>query len=305
MNNIKYIKSGDAVYAVNLKAASSAILKAIAETHYPEVVDLIVNKSSYPEGVEPMARRVHGALPHVEDPDGPVVLIVRDPVERFRSACGEIRMTADKALDSLESGGFVNRHLLPTSRLLRNGVHLYRYETDLQEAVTALGLEYPLPEFLSTGGEKPDLTPEQLARVQAIYADDIALYNSITEPGQIYNTSHIPISTKDKDHKRQELSFARHQAVNGGMVFNGIPVRTDDQTRTELAIARQFAKENSELTIEWKLGNGSFITLNSDTIISLSDAVLAHQQSQFSREKELNALVDSANTADELSTIKW
>lgn len=108
-----------------------------------------------------------------------------------------------------------------------------------------------------------------------------------------------------KDLKRQELATARHNAVDGGTTFNGIPIRTDDQTRNELSTARQFAKDDPNLTIQWKLGNGQFITLDSPTIIAMADAVLAHQQAQFTRERELNALVDSATTAGELNAIAW
>jgi hypothetical protein len=105
--------------------------------------------------------------------------------------------------------------------------------------------------------------------------------------------------------KKQELAAARYAAVNGGTTFNGIPIRTDDQTRTELAIARQFAKENPNLTVQWQLGTGNFIALDAATIIAISNVVLAHQQAQFTKQSELTALVDAATTAEELNAVSW
>lgn len=108
-----------------------------------------------------------------------------------------------------------------------------------------------------------------------------------------------------KAHKRQALSDARYQAEIGGTTFNGIPLRTDRQTQATLTSAMLFAQADANFTTDWKLGDGQFITLDAATVIGLAGAVLSHVQTQFTREKDLNALVDSATTAEELNTITW
>lgn len=65
------------------------------------------------------------------------------------------------------------------------------------------------------------------------------------------------------------------------------------------------AISDPDMTVDWKLGNGQFITLNSPTIIALAGAVLAHVQAQFTQEKDLNILVDQATTFEELNAIVW
>lgn len=179
----QYIKSGSAHFALNFKAATSSIARAIVSAHYPDIEDNLINNTSYPEGLTVDNSRWHSQLPKTETPDGDVILIVRDPVERFRSACVETGKTPDEALSEQ---GQKNNHFWPTSRLLVDGCKLYRFESDLDAAATSLGLSLPLPNIDGGNGEKPTLTPEQLAQVQAIYADDIALYESITEAGQVW-----------------------------------------------------------------------------------------------------------------------
>jgi len=181
-----YVKAGDKFLALNFKAASSSLIRSISTEFYPELEDTLQNNTSYPEGVTSAGMRLHAFLDKTETPEGTTVLVVRDPVERFRSACAETFTTdVDALLAKIESGERYANPFWPTSRLLKGTVQLYRFESDLDDAATALGLTLPLPDIDGGNGEKPDLTPDQLTRVQSIYADDIALFESITEAGQV------------------------------------------------------------------------------------------------------------------------
>jgi hypothetical protein len=94
----------------------------------------------------------------------------------------------DAALDALEQDGEVQ--FSRRQRKLREDVHFqhqhallqggmaFRLE-DLEDAATLIGLSLPLPQINDSKREKPDLTPEQEARVLAYYADDAALYASL------------------------------------------------------------------------------------------------------------------------------
>jgi hypothetical protein len=56
----------------------------------------------------------------------------------------------------------------------------FRFEDQLDAAAEWLGLPTPLPQEDATNeAAKPALTPEQEARVREIYADDIALWESL------------------------------------------------------------------------------------------------------------------------------
>jgi len=100
-----------------------------------------------------------------------VALIVRNPIERFRS------MVAHRPERTLEE------HLAePVYGPLPKGsfVRYFRFEDQLDAAAEWLGLPTPLPQEDATDSAlKPDLTPEQEARVREMFADDIALWESL------------------------------------------------------------------------------------------------------------------------------
>jgi hypothetical protein len=61
-----------------------------------------------------------------------------------------------------------------------NFVRYFRFEDQLDDAAEWLGLQTPLPQEDATSeANKPTLTPEQESRVREIYADDIALWESL------------------------------------------------------------------------------------------------------------------------------
>jgi hypothetical protein len=100
-----------------------------------------------------------------------VALIVRNPIERFRSMC------AHRPERTLEE------HLAnPVYGPLPKGsfVRYFLFEDQLDAAAEWLGLPTPLPQEDATDPAlKPVLTPEQEARVIEIYADDIVLWESL------------------------------------------------------------------------------------------------------------------------------
>lgn len=99
-----------------------------------------------------------------------VGMIVRDPVERFRSMIAHKHLNIDEQL------------IAPIYGRLPNGnfARYFKFERDLDAVCEWLGLPTPLPhEDASDEADKPTLTPEQEARVREIYADDIALWESL------------------------------------------------------------------------------------------------------------------------------
>jgi len=299
----EYIKSGAAYFALNYKAATSSIARAIVSAHYPEIEDDLTNNTSYPEGVTIDNCRWQRLLPKTEKPDATVVLIVRDPVERFRSACAETSKSPDEALSE---NGQKDNHFFPTSRLLVDGCKLYRFESDLDDAAAELGLSLPLPNIDGGNPPKPDLTPEQLARVQEIYADDIALYESITEAGQVWTKPPTPTTDVDKAKKLAELAAARYAEEMGSIEVDGILIKTDERTRGILTAGMVEVRDNPEFSLlNWKISDGNFVDLSALQILSIYEAVDAHIAATFAKERTLSEQVTNATTIEELEAIKW
>jgi hypothetical protein len=98
-------------------------------------------------------------------------LVVRNPIERFRSMCSHrpdqtiYEHLTKPVYDPLPQGNFAR---------------YFRFEDQLNAAAEWLGLPTPLPQEDATDpASKPSLTPEQEARVRELFADDIALWESL------------------------------------------------------------------------------------------------------------------------------
>lgn len=99
-----------------------------------------------------------------------VAIVVRNPVERFRSMIAHKGLVINDELISPLYGP------LPQGNFAR----YFKFERDLDLVAEWLGLPLPLPvEDATDEADKPKLTPEQEARVREIYADDIKLWESL------------------------------------------------------------------------------------------------------------------------------
>ena len=171
--------------AVNPKVASSTLARAIIAAFHPEQESLL-QTAAYPEGKGPHNVQAHWLCPKEMEPTRPVVLVVREPLDRFRSAVAQVGIAdIDAAIDALEQDREVqidrprkrlriNPHFSHQHELLRGGT-AFRLE-NIEAAATLIGLPLPLPSINEAARPKPDLTPEQASRVLAYYAADAELY---------------------------------------------------------------------------------------------------------------------------------
>ena len=178
-----YFKVSDTVgIAFNRKVGSSSIARALCaklpEADQPRI--------SFPDDGKGENRvGWQSVVPKIENPTT-VLLLVRDPIEKFRSACAQInRADVDVILAAMESGDWVNPHFLPQKPLAINTTKLYRFPDDLESFADEAGLPFPLPQINEGEGEKPVLTTGQTDRLAAIYAEDLALFASINDAGQV------------------------------------------------------------------------------------------------------------------------
>jgi len=182
----KYFVAGDKLLAFNAKCCTTSLCREIIRTYYPEI-ESTIQSAHYPEGVTVETARHHMWIPQRINADRPVVVLLRDPVERFRSAMHETGLLdADAVLAELasESGNYGRG---PVGRLLAANIHFLpqtrfsgevTYYTNPDDAAAALGLAVPLP-MLNESGEKPTLTSSQEQAVREWYAEDQALWDSL------------------------------------------------------------------------------------------------------------------------------
>lgn len=111
------------------------------------------------------------------DEDG-LCCLVRDPIERFRSACARQQVTVEEGLARTESD--VHFWPLEFMGLLKNGVTYFKFPAQIDACAEWLGLATPVPQLNEEPeSAKPTLTPEQEQQVRQTYAADIALWESL------------------------------------------------------------------------------------------------------------------------------
>lgn len=92
------------------------------------------------------------------------------------------------------------------------------------------------------------------------------------------------------------LAAYRWEKENGGVVVGGLPVLTDQFTRTNLIGARIRAMEDPSYSVQWKTPAGFFV-LGAATIIAVADAVADHVQKCFGAEAAVLANIESYSDA--------
>lgn len=89
--------------ALNAKVASSSMARAIIRQFQPKQ-DWLIRTAAFPPGVTAETRQWHWMAHGKATPDKPVVLLVRDPVDRFITACQQVgirKQDVDAAIESL------------------------------------------------------------------------------------------------------------------------------------------------------------------------------------------------------------
>lgn len=89
--------------ALNAKVGSSTMARLIIKQFYPEQHKKIIY-ARFPNAITESQRQWHWMCPGSPTPDKPIVLLVRNPIDRFITACQQIAIKPqdlDKAIDSL------------------------------------------------------------------------------------------------------------------------------------------------------------------------------------------------------------
>ena len=89
--------------ALNAKVGSSTMARLIIKQFYPKEHKKIIY-ARFPNGITENQKQWHWMCPGSPTPDKPIVLMVRNPIDRFMTACQQIGMKhtdIDKAIDSL------------------------------------------------------------------------------------------------------------------------------------------------------------------------------------------------------------
>lgn len=122
-----------------------------------------------------------------------------------------------------------------------------------------------------------------------------------------YEVEAIPVPPEPtldelKAQKKAAIAAARYAAETAGTTVNGVTIDTGRDSQALITGAAVAAMLDEGYSLNWKTTAG-FIHLSAPEIIAVAQAVRAHVQKCFDKEGELVALVDAAQTAEELDAI--
>ena len=251
-----YFKTPNYSVAFNAKVASSTLSRAIVAAFHPEQ-EYLIQTAAYPAGKGPDNTQAHSLCPKEETASEPIVLVVREPVARFRAAMAQVRLTdVDAVLAALEQNGALPHprrslnireevHFMHQHTLAQPSAKVFKLE-DLNAAATYIGLPLPLPAINEASGEKPLLTPEQESRVLAYYAEDKALYDSAPEGGMDYAYAPpLPEHEPEPVPARVTATQIRLWLVRSGITMDQVSAAianiVDPQARAEAEVLWEYA----------------------------------------------------------------
>lgn len=113
---------------------------------------------------------------------------------------------------------------------------------------------------------------------------------------------YVPSLPELKAQKKAEIAAARYEVETAGTTVNGVLIDTGRDSQALITGAALAAMLDPEYSLNWKTVDG-FNHLTAPEIIAVVQAVRAHVQACFDREAELCALVDAAETKEDLDEI--
>jgi len=122
------------------------------------------------------------------------------------------------------------------------------------------------------------------------------------EDGRFIQSWLPPVLTSEQWLAR--IAARRYQAEIGGIELQGLPIATDDRSKTLINGSALKALRNSAYTLRWKTEEG-FIDLPADQVLVMADAVADHVQACFDREAELQAAVADGSITAEMLDQGW
>lgn len=174
---------------------SRAVIKAFQTNE-----NILVEGGHYPDGKNADNSMWQGLVLREKYPSKQIIALIRNPIERFRSAVAQFKTTdTDAVIESLvsdcsfSSGGIkgrqikasTNQHFIPQIMWVDANTKLYKFPDHINEAAAEIGFILPLPQINAAHFPKPTLTEQQTSILESYYAEDIVLFNSITSPGII------------------------------------------------------------------------------------------------------------------------
>ena len=106
-----------------------------------------------------------------------------------------------------------------------------------------------------------------------------------------------------KTEKKAENAAKRYAKETSGVYYNEYFLLTEREDVNIMNATMEKIRRGLVESIEWKCGNGLYLTLTDSNIGEIELLVLTHIQTSFGTVKYYNALIDASATKEELDAI--
>jgi hypothetical protein len=107
-----------------------------------------------------------------------------------------------------------------------------------------------------------------------------------------------------KEVKFAEIAAARYAEEISGVEVNSVTIKTDRESQALITGAALAATQDAAYTCNWKTEQG-FVSLTADQIIAVATAVREHVQAAFDKEAAKTALIEAAETVEDVQAVTW
>jgi hypothetical protein len=113
--------------------------------------------------------------------------------------------------------------------------------------------------------------------------------------------------TESLDDLKESLTAAvadlRRAKEVGAVSVASHSIMADERSRANLTAATLAAVLDAQYAVRWKMADGAFVDFSASEIIAAAQAVRAHVQACFDREKALSEEIGAAQTVGDLAAI--
>ena len=293
--------------SVIFESGAKAIGKAILDQYYPDNIPVVIGAVSSNDSV------CQDFVPKVESPQSAIV-VVCDPIERFKLALSQVRKTdsIDELLTDIENSGKFssNRNFIPATAYLVENTKLFKFPDHITEIETELGLS---DIHIPSNDNSVDLTPEQLSRVEAIYADDITLFQSIVAPGVSKSAPIVedyvdPYIAKLETYKKLNLKIikeSRDKEYQSILTTSfGLQFKADLETIIDIQTIISLLADG-DVYPNYKTADGEYHNISKEQFALAIAEGVQRKGEAFAKEYILSQQIKTANTIEEVKAVVW
>jgi hypothetical protein len=138
--------------------------------------------------------------------------------------------------------------------------------------------------------------------------ESLLQYQSYSSPVLTFDGSNVTMTysavdddlDSSKDRAKETVASNRYNYEISGVSYNDIYVSTDRESQSKIIAVDVIASRDSSYSVRWKTANNTFVTMNSDTILQVSNTVLNHVQSAYTLESNKIDEIDACLTLTDL-----